>query len=118
MTNLYLIIYGVPFALSVAVALLLCTFCWLLEWQIGRRTGVYAGYAAMLAVALEISYLSYLEITQCSGAFGWRVLFPQCEWSIVSKMLAGFLTIVAMPSLILSEIKLRRWSLHRAQPIH
>jgi hypothetical protein len=118
MSNLYLMVYGVPFALSVAVALVLATLCWLLEWQIGHRIGIYAGYASMLAVALKISHLTYLEITECSGVFGWPVLFPQCEWSIVSKLLAAFLTIVAMPLLIFSEIKLRRWSLNRAQPTH
>lgn len=118
MSNLYLMVYGVPFALSVAVALVLCTLCWLLEWQVGRRIGVYAGYAAMFALSLKILHLTYLEITECSGVLGWPVLFPQCEWSIASKLLAAFLTIVAMPLLILSEIKLRRWSLNRAQLTH
>ena len=111
-------VYGVPLALSVAVALVLSSLCWVLEWQVGRRIGVFAGYAALLAVSLKILHLTYVEVVDCSGIFGWPVLFPQCEWSVVSKLLAAFLTIVAMPLLLLSEIKLRRWSLNRAQPIH
>jgi hypothetical protein len=118
MSNLYLMVYGVPLALSVAVALVLCVLCWVLEWLVGRSIGVYAGYAAMLAVSAKILHLVYLQIIECSGIFGWPVPLAPCEWSILSKMLAVFLTIVAMPLLIFSEIKLRRWSLNRAQPTH
>jgi hypothetical protein len=118
MSNFYLTMYGMPFALSVAVALVLGALCWLGELPVRRRIGVYAGYTAMLVVAAYTGRVIYGDVTECSGIFGWPVLFPQCEWSIVSRLLAVFLIVVTMPLLLLSEIKLGRWSQNRAQPTH
>jgi hypothetical protein len=114
MSNLYLMVYGMPLALAVAVALVLGSLCWLLELFARRGVGVYLGYAATFVVTLCTARIIYGEVTECSGAFGRPVLFPQCEWSIVSRVLAVFLTVITTPLLVLSEIKLRRWSLNRA----
>ena len=113
MSNLYLMVYGMPLALAVAVALAAGSLCWLLELLARRSVGVYLGYAAISIVIFYTARIIYGEIMECSGAFGRPVLFPQCEWSIVSRLLAVFLMMITTPLLILSEIKLRRWSLNR-----
>jgi hypothetical protein len=118
MNDFYWMVYGIPFVSSIAVALVFCAWCWLLEWLLGRRIGVYAGYAGILMVCVVILHLIYFHIAECSGIFGWPVLLAPCESSTVTKSLAAFLTIAAMPLLILSEIRLRRWSLNRARHTH
>lgn len=116
MSNLQFMIYGMPFALAAAVAFVLGAACWLLELLAGRGIGVYLGYAAILAVILYTGRIIYGDVMECSGAFGRQIFL--CEWSIVSRVLAFFLTVVTVPTLVLSEIKLRRWSRHRALLTH
>jgi hypothetical protein len=118
MNNVYLLVYGIPSAMSVAAALLLSALCWLVEMLVRRRIGVYAGYAAIWAAILLTFRLLYGNVADCSGVFGWPFLFPQCEWSSVTWSLAVFLTIITVPLLVVSEVKLSRWSLNRGTSAH
>lgn len=118
MSNLYLLIYGMPFALAISAAIVLGSVCWLLELVLGRGFGVYAGYAAILLVVFYIARIVYPDVMECSGAFGREVRLSPCEWAIVSRVLAVFLAVATVPMLVLSEIKLRRWSLRRVPLTH
>jgi NhaP-type Na+/H+ and K+/H+ antiporter len=114
---IYVSAFVEAFVESVVVALVLGALCWLVELLVGRRIGSYAGYVAMFAVALVILRFAYIDFIECSGVFGPSL----CElhgWHIMIRSFYASLALITIPLLILSEIKLRRWSLNRALPTH
>src|SRR6266481_1638134 len=115
MSDFYLNVYGEALALAVIAASVLSALCWLIEMTVGRQIGVYAGYAAALAVVLMIVRSIYASL-ECYGASGsW--CNPH-DWLAYDRALAAALTLVSMPLLIVTEMKLRRWSRNRALPTH
>jgi hypothetical protein len=117
MSGFYLNAIGEALTESVVVALVLGALCWLVEFVARHKIGFYAGYVAVFLVAIVVLRFAYIDLKDCSSAFGSPS--PWCDihgWYTKDRLFYFSLMLITIPLLIFSEIKLRRWSLNRAQP--
>jgi hypothetical protein len=108
--KIYVMLLGFALLPTVVVA----GICWLVEAVLGRRIGVGLGYVTIFAVLLMVARIAYVEIAECTSLFGATDMWPRCEWSPLVRIFTIFVAIVSMPLLIVSEIKLSKWSKNRA----
>lgn len=96
---------------SIVIALILGALCWIIELAVRRKIGFYAGFLAIFAVIYVIQHFAYLDFIEAhlGDPHGWRV---------ADRIFYGALTVITIPLLILSEIKLRRWSRKRVLLTH
>jgi hypothetical protein len=113
MDSYYLNVWGEALTLAVLVAVIFSGSCWLIEAAVGRHVGVYVGYAAMAAVMLLVVHEVHASLACRGASSSW--CNPH-DWLAYNRAHAATLTLIAMPLLVISEIKLRRWSRNRARP--
>jgi hypothetical protein len=110
--------------LALALALVVIVLSWAVEAVLRRQIGLCLGYAMMATVAfltvLTVPFAQF-EITDC-GLFG---MWPgggcrefaspncDCEFSPLFQLLGIFFAFVTMPLLIVSQMKLKKWSQSR-----
>jgi len=106
---------GLPLGFALALALMIAALSWTVEAVLRRRIGICLGYVAMFAVAVLIAGFAQSEIMEC-GLFGGRgcseLSLPNCdcEFSPLLQLQIIFLTFVTMPLLLVSQMKLKKWS--------
>jgi hypothetical protein len=99
---------------ALVLALIVAGISWTVEAALRRRIGVYLGYVVMFAVAFLMARFAQSEIIEC-GLFGGKcseLSSPNCdcEFSPLFQLLIVFLTFVTMPLLLVSQMKLKKWS--------
>jgi H+/Cl- antiporter ClcA len=94
--------------IALGFALLLSASLWTVEIVFGRRIGVYLSYATILIVASFAAWVAYDFLRPCESV----EVTPRhsCEWSVLYFLLLGSLVLLTIPSLVLSTIRLRKWS--------
>jgi hypothetical protein len=108
--NTLLMYASIAFGLTV----LLVTLLWCVENVLGRRIGVFLGYATVVLVALFVAYAIYAELKLCK--FVEEPPFPQCEWYAPMLLLLAFSALKIIPFLVISTIVLKQWSDSRRNP--
>jgi H+/Cl- antiporter ClcA len=94
--------------IALGFAILLSAALWAIEIVFGRRIGVYLSYATILTVASFAVWLVYDLLRPCEF-----VEVPPrhpCEWRFLYFILLGSLILLTIPSLVLSTMRLRKWS--------
>jgi len=115
-----LIFVGMPLGFALALALIGAALSSIVEAVLRRRIGVYLGYVMMAAIAFLIARFAQSELMEC-GLFGRRgcseLSAPNCdcEFSLLFQLLIVFVTSVTMPLLLVSQIKLKKWSQSRGR---
>ena len=110
MINTLLMYASIAFGLTV----LLVTLLWCVEIVLGRRMGVFLGYATIVLVASFVAYAIYAELKLCK--FVDEPPFPQCEWSAPTLLLLVLSALKIIPFLVISTIVLKQWSDSRRKP--
>ena len=110
---IYVSAFVQAFVESIAIALILGALCWLIELVARHRIGFYAGFLAIFAVVYVIQHFAYFDFIESYVGLG-----DPHGWRIMNRFFYLSLAFITIPLLILSEIKLRRWSLNRALPTH
>jgi hypothetical protein len=112
-TYFHLDAIGEALTFSTFAVLVLGGLSWLAERLARRRIGFYAGFVGILAVAYLSLRFAYWDVRESLASLpdwhGWRT---DTRIFYVSQL---FITI---PLLVLSEIKLLRWSRNRALLSH
>jgi hypothetical protein len=113
-----LIFVGMPLGFVLALAPIIAALSWPVEAVLRRRIGVYFGYVVMFAVAYLIARFAQSEIMECGfGGNCSELSSPNCDcgFSLLFKLLIIFLAFVTMPLLLVSQMKLKKWSQSRRE---
>ena len=100
-------------ATALGLAALLSAIVWGVELVLGRRIGLYLSYAMLLFVVLFTAYGAYGDLKFC--ALAERPTLQDCEWSVLLRLFFFCLTLLTIPSLVLSAIILKKWTNTRMQ---
>jgi hypothetical protein len=115
MDSFYLNVWGQALTLATLVTVIFGGSCWLIEAVVGRRVGVYVGYAAIAAVMIVFAHEVRASLECLGASSSW--CNPH-DWLAYNRANAAALALITIPLLAISEIKLRRWSLNRAPLTH
>ncbi len=111
---------GLLLGFALALTLVVAALSWTVEAVLRHRIGFYLGYVVMVVLAFIIVGFAQSEIMEC-GLFkespgGCELSSPNCydcEFSLVFQLLSISFMFVTIPLLIVSQIKLKKWSQSR-----
>src|SRR4051812_9067109 len=107
-----LVLIAVASLIGFLIAGVLVAAQWTIEGALRCRVGVYFGYAELLIVLIVIAF-AYYKIDEACGV-GSRTCIDGGEFlALAGAALIGSLGLIVMPIVLLSTLRLSKWSASR-----